>query len=148
MSATTTTSILIAAAVLCCVGLRCSAFTTTKVVVTAIRSSSKLSRLSGAIRDYLHESEYPGDDFTHILGFSDSSHEPSKLQQIASNTLKDVKRNKTPVDTVSISKCWLVKCFKSHPSHPSSASAFHFTNLKFCFIAFRPGCNHCHRHCI
>ena len=122
MSATTTTSILVASAVLCCVGLRCSAFTTTKVVVSAIRSSSTLSRRYAATRDFLHESEYPGDDFTHILGFSDCDHEPSKLQQIASNTLKDVKRNKIPVDTVSIVACGQHKCFKSHPSSASASN--------------------------
>ena len=79
----------------------CSAFKGLPIMSGVIRSSSSSSHLDSTGRDYLHEAEYPGDDFTHTLGFSDCDHQPSKLQQIATNTLKDVTRNKLPVDTVS-----------------------------------------------
>ena len=81
----------------------CSAFKGLPIMSGVIRSSSSSSHLDSTGRDYLHEAEYPGDDFTHTLGFSDCDHQPSKLQQIATNTLKDVTRNKLPVDTVSFS---------------------------------------------
>ena len=84
---------------------RSMAFSIPKILTSLIRSSASTSSLSGAGADFLHEAEYPGDDFTHILGFSDCDHEPSKLQQIASHTLKDVTRNKIPLDTVSLADC-------------------------------------------
>lgn len=96
-----TCSVLIATVILGCMAKECSSFHRSKLVTVAKRTSLSTSSRHGASRDFLHEAEYPGDDFTHILGFSDCDHEPSKLQQIASNTLKDVTRNKTPVDTVS-----------------------------------------------
>jgi hypothetical protein len=101
-SITVTCSILIAAAILGCMAKECSSFHSSKLIAVASRSASSVSSRNAASRDFLHEAEYPGDDFTHILGFSDCDHEPSKLQQIATNTLKDVTRNKTPVDTVSL----------------------------------------------
>ena len=58
------------------------AFSIPKTLTALIRSSTSTSTLSGAGADYLHEAEYSGDDFSHILGFQDFSHEPSKLQQI------------------------------------------------------------------
>ena len=99
-----TYSILIAAVILGCMAKECSSFHSSKLVAVASRSSSSASSRNAATRDFLHEAEYPGDDFTHILGFSDCDHEPSKLQQIATHTLKDVTRNKTPVDTVSLKR--------------------------------------------
>ena len=48
---------------------------------------------------YLHTDEYPGDDFSHILGFGDSTHKESKLQSISALRISDVKRSKTPIDT-------------------------------------------------
>ena len=81
---------------------RSMAFSIPKILTSLIRTSSSAFSLSGTGADFLHEAEYPGDDFTHIFGFSDCDHEPSKLQQIASHTLKDVTRNKIPLDTVSL----------------------------------------------
>jgi indole-3-glycerol phosphate synthase len=46
----------------------------------------------------LNVKEYPDDDFSHILGVSDPSHEPSKLQNICRMRLETVERYKTPVD--------------------------------------------------
>ena len=57
------------------------------------------SSLSATPRDYLHTSEYPGDDYRHILGINDPTHLPSKLQEISANTLSDVARSKKPIDT-------------------------------------------------
>ena len=84
-----------------CVVQKYSALTVFKIMNGVMRHSSSSSNLHDAKRNFLHEAEYPGDDFTHILGFSDCDHEPSKLQEIATKTLKDVARNKLPVDTVS-----------------------------------------------
>lgn len=83
------------------------AFSMPKVFSSLIRSSQSPSLTSRCATgaDFLHEAEYPGDDFTHILGFSDCDHEPSKLQQIASHTLRDVTRNKIPLDTVRLLNC-------------------------------------------
>lgn len=85
-----------------CVVQKCTAFTILKFMAGVIRSSFSPTHLNDIKREFLHEAEYPDDDFTHILGFSDCDHEPSKLQEIAINTIKDVTRNKLPVDTVSL----------------------------------------------
>lgn len=93
-------SSLLATALLVCAIEKCRAFAISRVMSGVLRSSSS-SRLNGSNRDFIHEAEYPDDDFTHILGYSDCDHQPSKLQEISANTLKDVARNKLPVDTVS-----------------------------------------------
>ena len=98
---TKSSSILLITVFALCVVQKYSAFTIFKLMNGVARHSSSSSNLHDVKRDFLHEAEYPGDDFTHILGFSDCDHEPSKLQEIATKTLKDVARNKLPVDTVS-----------------------------------------------
>ena len=50
-------------------------------------------------RDYIHTEIYPDDDYRHILGIDDPTHEPSKLQQISANTLQNVAKDKKPLDT-------------------------------------------------
>jgi anthranilate synthase/indole-3-glycerol phosphate synthase/phosphoribosylanthranilate isomerase len=45
------------------------------------------------------QANYPDDDFDHILGIKDESHEPSLLQQITRLRLQEVKLSKAPVDT-------------------------------------------------
>jgi hypothetical protein len=52
--------------------------------------------------NYLHLSEYPNDDFSHILEYNDPEHQLSKLQQITVARIAEVIRNKTPIDTVKI----------------------------------------------
>ena len=96
------TSVL-ATVLLVCIMEKCSAFSLARVMSGILRPSaaSSSSRRNASNRDFLHEAEYPGDDFTHILGYSDCDHQSSKLQEIAANTLRDVARNKLPVDTVS-----------------------------------------------
>ena len=49
--------------------------------------------------DYLHIAEYPNDDYSHVLGYGDSSHTASRLQLISRDRIKDVKLSKTPIDT-------------------------------------------------
>ena len=49
--------------------------------------------------DYLHIAEYPIDDYSHVLGYGDSSHTASRLQLISRDRIKDVKLSKTPIDT-------------------------------------------------
>ena len=60
------------------------------------RSSSLWA--AGTKVPHLHTAEYPGDDFAHILGINDASHQPSKLQQITAMRLKDVALSKQVVD--------------------------------------------------
>lgn len=75
-----------------------------KIVSNKISFIKKLNIVSQTLcynsnHDYLHESMYPNDDYSHTLGYSDSSHKPSKLQEITIHTLKNVARNKLPIDT-------------------------------------------------
>lgn len=60
------------------------------------RSSSLWA--AGTKVPHLHTAEYPGDDFSHILGINDADHQPSKLQQITAMRLKDVALSKQVVD--------------------------------------------------
>lgn len=48
----------------------------------------------------LNLKEYPNDDFSHILGYGDSNHQLSRLQDICGIRLKDVNQDKKPIDTV------------------------------------------------
>jgi hypothetical protein len=63
-----------------------------------------MSPKAAARRDYIHEEEYPDDDFKHTLGYSDPSHTPSKLQSISAFRLADVSLSKKPIDTVGVLK--------------------------------------------
>lgn len=48
---------------------------------------------------WLHWSDYPNDDYDHILGINDPKHVPSKLQQITALRIADTLRSKKPIDT-------------------------------------------------
>jgi len=50
-------------------------------------------------QEYLHVSEYPDDDYSHILGYGITDHNMSKLQQISRDRINDVILSKTPIDT-------------------------------------------------
>ena len=66
---------------------------------TNTMTSSLLFGGSNNSPDHIHTASYPNDDYRHILGIDDPAHEPSKLQQISANTLKDVQQRKKPLDT-------------------------------------------------
>lgn len=57
------------------------------------------SLFASILPDYLHSSEYPNDDYSHILGIDDPKHTASKLQQISAHRIKEVITNKIPLDT-------------------------------------------------
>lgn len=59
----------------------------------------KTSHELGAFPDYLNTNEYPDDDYSHILGFFDDFHKPSKLQEISRLRLADTELSKKPIDT-------------------------------------------------
>jgi hypothetical protein len=72
-------------------------------VSTSLLSSRKHQvkwRLRGTSRPYLHEAEYPNDDFTHIFGHGDPNHVQSRLQDISALRIEEVVRNKKPIDAV------------------------------------------------
>jgi hypothetical protein len=48
---------------------------------------------------WLHLSDYPDDNYDHILGIDDPHHSPSKLQQITALRIADTLRSKKPIDT-------------------------------------------------
>lgn len=48
--------------------------------------------------DHIHTLEYPDDDYEHILGIHDPLHNPSKLQMISAQRLKDVAQSKQGID--------------------------------------------------
>lgn len=50
---------------------------------------------------HLHLSEYPKDDYNHILNYGNLAAVPSRLQEISTRCIEDVIRNKKPVDAVS-----------------------------------------------
>ena len=78
------------------------AFSPLRSVILSVmhsRSEDSSTSLSATKRDYIHTGVYPDDDYRHILGIDDPTHEPSKLQQISANTLKDVAKDKKPIDT-------------------------------------------------
>ena len=77
------------------------AFSPLRVILSVMhsRKEESSSSLSAMKRDYIHTEVYHDDDYRHILGIDDPSHEPSKLQQISANTLKDVAKDKKPLDT-------------------------------------------------
>ena len=49
---------------------------------------------------HLHVSEYPEDDFSHVLGFGDQNYTLSRLQYISKFRIEEVKKNKIPLDVV------------------------------------------------
>ena len=66
-------------------------------------STPSTTALSGTTHDRLkrlglHYLEYPDDDYDHILGINDPNHEPSKLQMISAQRLRDVAESKQVVD--------------------------------------------------
>jgi hypothetical protein len=67
---------------------------------TLAKRTLSYNRIHAAGREYIHEEEYPNDDYEHILGISDPTHQPSKLQSISAFRLKDVALSKRPIDTV------------------------------------------------
>ena len=52
--------------------------------------------------EFIHNVDFPNDDFSHIFGYGSISHKLSKLQQISIERIKDVILYKTPIDAVSI----------------------------------------------
>eukprot|EP01041_Mallomonas_annulata_P007220 gene7220-14723_t len=69
----------------------------TFISVCTTVSDSKLSDFRSV--SHIHHTEYPDDNYSHILGINDPTHSPSKLQSISALRLKDVIRNKKPIDT-------------------------------------------------
>ena len=57
------------------------------------------SRIKMSEKDYLHNTCYKGDDFSHVLGYNDPNHIPSRLQLISQAKIRDVILSKTPIDT-------------------------------------------------
>ena len=47
----------------------------------------------------IHHREYPGDNFSHILGINDVNHKASKLQSICRLQITNTILNKIPIDT-------------------------------------------------
>lgn len=64
-------------------------------------ASSVSSSDGNTVMSFVHHREYPNDDFSHILGYGNADHTPSKLQQISALRIEEVIRHKTPIDTVS-----------------------------------------------
>lgn len=54
---------------------------------------------------HLHLSEYPKDDYDHVLGHGNPGFVPSRLQEISARCIEDVIRNKKPIDAVSSPFC-------------------------------------------
>jgi hypothetical protein len=50
---------------------------------------------------FLHLTEYPNDDYQHIRGYGQQNVTQSKLQEISSNCIANIIRNKRGIDTVS-----------------------------------------------
>ncbi len=65
-----------------------------------LRYSFIRSKLSSH-NDYLHVSEYPNDNYNHVLGYGIKDHNMSKLQSISKERIKDLKLLKAPIDAVS-----------------------------------------------
>lgn len=63
-----------------------------------VRSSKQLTMKSNQV-EYLHQSQYPDDDYSHILGYGVAGHTMSRLQSISRDRIKDVILSKTPIDT-------------------------------------------------
>lgn len=70
-------------------------------VLLSAALKTRSSALKLAEQSFLHLSEYPKDNFSHILGFGTLNHTQSKLQEISSRCIEDVIRNKKPIDAVS-----------------------------------------------
>lgn len=63
--------------------------------MNVMKLNAKLSQKE----EYLHLTQYPDDDYSHILGYGSADHNMSKLQQISRDRIKDVILSKTPIDT-------------------------------------------------
>ena len=59
---------------------------------------------------HLHLTEYPDDNFEHTLGYGQADFAPSRLQEISSNCIANVIRNKKPMNAVNDLLDCLVSC--------------------------------------
>ena len=66
-----------------------------------------------ALVSHMNWEEYPNDDYSHILGYGNSSHIPSKLQSIMALRIKDVKRSKEPIDAVRLQDVIILNAYNS-----------------------------------
>lgn len=75
-----------------------SILATVLVSCNAAKLGFRPNSLYAAPPEWLHGAAYPDDDYSHVLGIEDASHEPSRLQSITELRLKEVALNKAPVD--------------------------------------------------
>lgn len=72
------------------------------VLSLSLKMSSIVSNVNEkllSISNALHLREYPHDNYEHILGYGNSNHKLSRLQEIVRLRIADVEQSKKPIDT-------------------------------------------------
>ena len=78
------------------------------LILSAVIPNSSNECLRCVELGHLHTTEYPGDNYDHILGIDDPNHQLSKLQAISKLRIADTIHNKTPLDPVCF--CFVPSC--------------------------------------